>query len=89
MNRDTEAIKAGLAKLQNDPMTTRTTSRLLMDAIVLLDWLKRDLGVTQLALENLRSAHSSKISDAGEGAVLSTTEDQQTPKKRGRPSKTV
>ena len=87
MNRDSKAIKAGLLKMQQDPMTTRPTARLLMDAIVLMDWLERNLNVAEFALEKLQNASSSEILDSDKGALLSQPEVSPTPKKRGRPSK--
>jgi len=71
MNRDSKAIKAGLLKMQQDPMTTRPTARLLMDAIVLMDWLERNLNVAEFALEKLQNASSSEILDSDKGALLS------------------
>ena len=87
MNRDSEAIKAGLAKMQNDPMTTRPTARLLMDAIVLLDWLERSLGVAEYTIQKLQEDASSEISGADKGPCSSNQGVIATPKKRGRPSK--
>lgn len=87
MNHDTKAIVDGLMALRNDPMTTRKNARLFMDAVVLLDWLERNLGATEFALQKLRAAQESEILAADKGALLVTQEVPPTPKKKGRPPK--
>lgn len=91
MNRGNEDIKSGLIRMANDPMATRNTVRILMEAVGALERLEEELDAAEAELQKAISALTKKNPEAGEGGFTSPKQTQPTTHtttpKRGRPAK--
>lgn len=89
MNNEIETIKTGLTKLQEDPMATRPTVRVLTNAILMLDRLEQELAVANEALLRGMDVLTSEILGRDKEGLFSNQEVLPILKKKGRPSKSA
>jgi hypothetical protein len=91
MIRDYKQVIEGLQALSEAPHTTRGQSELLKGAILVILELQKDLKSSEWLIEKLENARNAKNSGASETDFASNPEgqkeDQDAPKKAGRPKK--